>query len=222
MKSLAPHDRPREKLDRFGSGVLGDNELIAVILGHGFRGENALEIASHVLEMANGVHGLTRVTDRQLRGISGVGPAKAAQILAAVELGRRTLARTPDERALLASPRDVATYLMPGHGAAPVEQFGVLMLDTKHRVIRTSVLSVGTLDASLVHPREVFRAATECRAAAVVLFHNHPSGDPSPSADDLALTKRLVDAGILMGIEVLDHLVLADAKYYSFKESGRI
>jgi DNA repair protein RadC len=176
MKSLAPHDRPREKLDRLGAGVLGDNELIAVILGHGF----------------------------------------------AVELGRRTLARTPGERALLASPRDVASYLMPSHGAAPVEQFGVLMLDTKHRVIRTSVLSVGTLDASLVHPREVFRAAADCRAAAVVLFHNHPSGDPSPSADDLALTRRLVDAGVLMGIEVLDHLVLADAKYYSFKEAGRI
>ncbi len=222
MKSLAPHDRPREKLDRFGSGVLGDNELIAVILGHGFRRESALEIASRVLDMANGVQGLTRVTDRQLRGIAGVGPTKAAQILAAVELGRRTLARTPGERALLATPGDVASYLMPGHGAAAVEQFGVLMLDTKHRVIRTSVLSVGTLDASLVHPREVFRAAADCRAAAVVLFHNHPSGDPSPSADDLALTKRLVDAGVLMGIEVLDHLVLADAKYYSFKEAGRI
>ncbi len=222
MKSLAPHDRPREKLDRFGSGVLGDNELIAVILGHGFRRESALEIASRVLDMANGVQGLTRVTDRQLRGIAGVGPTKAAQILAAVELGRRTLARTPGERALLATPGDVASYLMPGHGAAAVEQFGVLMLDTKHRVIRTSVLSVGTLDASLVHPREVFRAAADCRAAVVVLFHNHPSGDPSPSADDLALTKRLVDAGVLMGIEVLDHLVLADAKYYSFKEAGRI
>ena len=129
MKSLAPHDRPREKLDRFGSGVLGDNELIAVILGHGFRRESALEIASRVLDMANGVQGLTRVTDRQLRGIAGVGPTKAAQILAAVELGRRTLARTPGERALLATPGDVASYLMPGHGAAAVEQFGVLMLD---------------------------------------------------------------------------------------------
>ena len=116
----------------------------------------------------------------------------------------------------------MASYLLPSHGSGPVEQFGVVMLDTKHRVIRTTVLSVGTLDASLVHPRELFRAAAECGAAAVVLFHNHPSGDPTPSADDMALTKRLVDAGVLMGIEVLDHIVLADSRYYSFKEARGI
>ena len=222
MKSLAPHDRPREKLDRLGSSGLGDNELIAVILGHGFHRENALEIANRVLSLSGGVHGLTRMTEGRLRRISGVGPAKAAQILAAVELGRRTLASAPSERPRLGSPRDVASYLLPGHGSEPVEQFGVVMLDTKHRVIRTTVLSIGTLDSSLVHPREVFRAASECWAAAVVLFHNHPSGDPTPSPDDVALTSRLVDAGVLMGIEVLDHLVLADSKYFSFKEAGRI
>jgi len=222
MKSLAPHDRPREKLDRLGSSGLGDNELIAVILGHGFRRENALEIANRLLSLSGGVHGLTRMTERRLRQISGVGPTKAAQILAAVELGRRTLARDPSDRPRLDTPRDVASYLLPGHGSEPVEQFGVVMLDTKHRVIRTTVLSIGTLDSSLVHPREVFRAASECWAAAVVLFHNHPSGDPTPSPDDVALTRRLVDAGVLMGIEVLDHLVLAGSKYFSFKEAGRI
>jgi len=222
MKSLAPHDRPREKLDRLGSSGLGDNELIAVILGHGFHRENALEIANRVLSLSGGVHGLTRMTEGRLRRISGVGPAKAAQILAAVELGRRTLASAPSDRPRLGNPRDVASYLLPGHGSEPVEQFGVVMLDTKHRVIRTTVLSIGTLDSSLVHPREVFRAASECWAAAVVLFHNHPSGDPAPSPDDVALTSRLVDAGVLMGIEVLDHLVLADSKYFSFKEAGRI
>lgn len=222
MKSLAPHDRPREKLDRLGSGGLGDNELIAVILGHGFRRENALEIANRVLSLSGGAHGLTRMTGGRLRRISGVGPAKAAQILAAVELGRRTLACAPSDRPRLGNPRDVASYLLPGHGSKPVEQFGVVMLDTKHRVIRTTVLSIGTLDASLVHPREVFRAASECWAAAVVLFHNHPSGDPTTSPDGVALTKRLVDAGVLMGIDVLDHLVLADSKYFSFKEAGRI
>ena len=222
MKSFAPHDRPREKLDRHGSAVLGDNELVAVILGHGFRRENALEIANRVLRLAGGVHGLTRMTEWRLRRISGVGPAKAAQILAAVELGRRTLSYIPSDRPGLGSPGEVAAYLLPGHGSEPVEQFGAVMLDTKHRVIRTMVLSVGTLDSSLVHPREVFRAASECWAAAVVLFHNHPSGDPTPSADDVALTRRLIDAGVLMGIEVRDHLVLADSKYFSFKEAGRI
>jgi DNA repair protein RadC len=139
MKSLAPHDRPREKLDRFGSSILGDNELIAVILGHGFCRENALEIANLVLGLSGGVHGLTRMTKAQLRRVAGIGPAKAAQILAAVELGRCTLARPPEERTLLGSPREVASYLLPSYGSGPVEQFGIVMLDTKHRVIRTTV-----------------------------------------------------------------------------------
>ena len=222
MKSLAPHDRPREKLDQLGSSVLGDNEILAIILGHGFYGESALDIANHVLAMSGGVHGLTRLTEGQLQRVGGVGPAKAAQVLAAVELGRRTLSRSPGDRARFRSPQDVAAYLLPRFGAGSVERFGVVMLDTKHRVIRATVLSVGTLDASLVHPREVFRAAAAGGAASLVLFHNHPSGDPTPSPDDVALTARLVDAGTLMGIEVLDHLVLGDVRYYSFKESGRI
>ena len=222
MRSLALHDRPREKLDRLGSSVLGDNELLAVILGHGHHRASALDIANRVLGAAGGVHGLTRLSEGQLRRVSGVGPARAAQILAAVELGRRTLARSPAERTLLRSPRDVAAYLLPRYGAGLVEQFGLLMLDTKHRVLRATVLSIGTLDASLVHPREVFRAAAAAGAAALVLFHNHPSGDPTPSMDDVALTERMVQAGTLMGIDVIDHVVLADVRYFSFKESGRI
>ena len=222
MRALAPHDRPREKLDRLGSSGLGDNELLAVILGHGFHRASVLDIANRVLGMSGGVHGLTRVTEGQLRRVPGVGSAKAAQILAAVELGRRTLSRAPAERTLFRSPQDVAAYLLPRYGAGAVEQFGVLMLDTKHRALRATVLSVGTIDASLVHPREVFRAAAVGGAAALVLFHNHPSGDPTPSMDDVALTERMIQAGTLMGIEVLDHVVLADVKYFSFKESGRI
>ncbi len=116
----------------------------------------------------------------------------------------------------------MASYLLPSYGACPVEQFGIVLLDTKHRVLKTAVLSVSTLDASLVHPREVFLEAAGGGAAAIVLFHNHPSGDPTPSGDDVALTARLVEAGHLMGIEVIDHLVLADAKYCSFKEMGRL
>ncbi len=222
MRALAPHDRPREKLDRLGSSGLGDNELLSVILGHGFHRASVLDIANRVLGMSGGVHGLTRVTEGQLRRVPGVGSAKAAQILAAVELGRRTLSRAPAERTLFRSPQDVAAYLLPRYGAGAVEQFGVLMLDTKHRALRATVLSVGTIDASLVHPREVFRAAAVGGAAALVLFHNHPSGDPTPSMDDVALTERMIQAGTLMGIEVLDHVVLADVKYFSFKESGRI
>ena len=219
MRSLAPHDRPREKLERFGAAVLGDNELLAVVLGHGTPGSSALDVANGV---AGGVHGLTRLVDGQLRDVTGIGAAQAARVAAAIELGRRTLARPPAERPQLASPRAAAGYLLPVYGAGAVERFGVVLLDSKHRVLRTAVLSVGTLDASLVHPREVFRVAASGAAAAIVMFHNHPSGDPSPSADDVSLTTRLVEAGVVMGIGVLDHLVLADTRYYSFKESGRL
>ena len=222
MKCLAAHDRPREKLDRLGAAALGDNELLAIVIGHGVRRMSVLAVANLVLTTANGVHGLARATVSQLARVTGVGQARAAQILAAVELGRRTLTRAPAARVQFASPRDVAAYLMPRYGARAVEQFGVVLLDTKHRVLKTTVLSIGTLDASLVHPREVFREATSGGAAAIVLFHNHPSGDPTPSRDDLALTTRLVEAGEVMGIDVIDHVVLADARYCSFKETGRL
>ena len=141
MRSLAPHDRPREKLERFGAAVLGDNELLAVVLGHGTPGSSALDVANGV---AGGVHGLTRLVDGQLRDVTGIGAAQAARVAAAIELGRRTLARPPAERPQLASPRAAAGYLLPVYGAGAVERFGVVLLDSKHRVLRTAVLSVGT------------------------------------------------------------------------------
>ena len=222
MKAIAPHDRPREKLDRLGAAGLGDNELLAIIVGHGSWQISALDVANLVLDAAAGVHGLTRVSRDELGRVKGVGAAKAAQILAAVELGRRTLSRSPGDRVQFDGPEDVAAYLMPQYGSRSVEHFGIVLLDTKHRVLRTRVLSVGTLDASLVHPREVFREATLGGAAAIVLFHNHPSGDPVPSGDDVALTTRLVRAGDLMGVDVIDHIIVADACYCSFKETGRL
>ncbi len=221
VRDLAPQDRPREKLQRLGAAALGDNELLALVLGHGSGQENALDIANRVLTQAGGVHGLARAYDSQLLRVTGVGPAMAGRIVAAVELGRRSLA-VPDVRAQLNGPREVARYLLPRFGARAVEQFGVVLLDTRHRVLRTVVLSVGTIDASVVHPRDVFRVAASAGASVIVLFHNHPSGDPTPSEDDVLLTARLVDAGQLMGIEVLDHLVLADASYFSFRQEGRL
>ena len=222
MKQLAPHDRPREKLLRLGPSGLGDNELLAVILTSGVRRANALMLANAVLEAGGGLHGFPRLGAGDLCRVGGVGPAKAAQILAAVELGRRTLLRGPGPRAQFACPHDVAAFLLPQYGAKPVEQFGIVLLDTKHRLLRTSVISVGTLDSSPAHPREVFREAASASAAAVVLFHNHPSGDPAPSREDDDLTRRLVGAGEIMGIDVLDHIVLADTRYFSFKEAGRL
>ena len=222
MKDLAPHDRPREKLERLGTAGLGDNELLAVVLGSGSRRTDALALANRLIEQAGGLHGLTRASVGDLSQVSGIGPARAAQVLAAVELGRRTLLRTSATRPQLLVPRQVALYLLPQYGAGPVERFGILMLDTKQRVIRIKIVAVGSLDTILVHPREVFREAAIASAKSIVLFHNHPSGDPTPSSDDLALTARMAHAGDIMGIDVIDHVILADQRYCSFLESGKL
>ena len=222
MKGVSPHDRPREKLERLGASALGDNELVAVVLGSGSRRHDALTLANRLLEHAGGLHRLARAATGELQHVAGVGRARAAQVLAAVELGRRTLIRSAGSRPRLTTPRELAAHLLPQYGASAVEQFGIVMLDTKHRVIRIKILSVGSLDGTVVHPREVFREATAASAAAIVLFHNHPSGDPTPSPDDLILTTRMVSAGDIMGIDVLDHLILAEQRYFSLVEAGRV
>lgn len=220
MKGVAARDRPREKLQRLGVTSLGDNELLAVVLGHGRANASALDLANAVLAGLAGPDRLARVRFDDLRRIPGIGSARAAQILAAVELGRRTLTRVGRERIQITSPRVLAEMLLPQYGSRAVEHFGIVLLDTKHRVLRTTIMTVGTVDASIVHPREIFREAASAGAAAIVLFHNHPSGDPEPSQDDVALTRRLVAAGVLMGIDVVDHVILADARYCSLREKG--
>jgi DNA repair protein RadC len=222
MKAVAPHDRPREKLARLGAASLGDNELVAILLGQGQPRMSALDLANAVLSSVGGLAGLARARHDELVAIDGIGSARAAQVLAAVEIGRRIVSRGGRERMQITSPRAIAEFLMPEYANRPVEQFGIVLLDTKHRVLRTTVLSVGTLDASIVHPREIFREATAGGAAAIVLFHNHPSGDPEPSREDTRLTERLIAAGVVMGIDVLDHIILGDARYFSFREKGTL
>jgi DNA repair protein RadC len=220
MKEIPRHDRPREKLDRLGPAALGDNELLAIVLASGSHRADALSLANQLLAVAGGLRGLARATSSECRRVPGVGRARAAQVLAAVELGRRSLAVASGERPRLNSPSALAAYLLPLYGTRAVEHFGIVMLDTKHRMIRTAVLSMGSLDTTIVHPREVFREAAAASAAAIVLFHNHPSGDPTPSPDDLTLTARLMDAGAVMGIAVLDHVILAESRYFSVAEAG--
>jgi DNA repair protein RadC len=222
MKELSPDDRPREKLVRHGPAALGDNELVALILGSGYRRTGALTVANELLNLRGGLHGLARSTCGDLVTVPGVGSVKAAQLVAALELGRRTLAHAPGARIQLRTPRDAAAYLLPAFGSRPVEHFGVVLLDSKHRVLRTAVVASGTLNTTIVQPRDVFREAMLGGAAAVVAFHNHPSGDPSPSPDDVELTRRLAAAGTLMGIDLVDHIVLGDARYCSFKEMGQL
>lgn len=220
MKLPAPQDRPREKLARSGVGALGDNELVALVLGTGVKAHSALEVAQEVLDLAGGVHGLTQVRLDDLLRVSGVGRPRAARLVAAVELGRRALSHVAGARARFGQPSDMGRYLLPLYGGHREERFGIVMLDSKLRLIRSETLFVGILDASLAHPREIFRTAMLASASAIALFHNHPSGDPTPSEDDVFVTTRLVAAGELMGINVVDHLILGAGRWYSFREAG--
>jgi DNA repair protein RadC len=220
MRDLAPQDRPREKLARAGVAALGDNELVALLLGCGTRSRNALVVAGDVLTAAEGLNGLARMELDDLTRVDGIGRSRAARFLAAVELGRRVMAGPGVDRPRLHTPAKVAKHLLPLYGGHRVERFGLVLLDSKYRLIRTAILSVGSIDTSIAHPREVFREAALASASAIVLFHNHPSGDPEPSADDWFLTRRLVHAGEVMGIDVVDHIILGDGRWFSFKESA--
>jgi DNA repair protein RadC len=222
MADLAPHDRPREKLERSGVGALGDNELLAVLVGRGTAGRGALSVANGLLSAAGGLHGLTRMTRDQIAAAPGLGAAIASRVQAGVELGRRTLLTPPARRSPIRTPGDAAALLLPHYGAHPVERAGVVLLDARHRLIRVQLISVGSLDSSIVSPGEVFRPALVLGAAAVIVFHNHPSGDPTPSRDDVNLTRRLIHAGQVVGVHVVDHLVLADARYCSVRLAGGV
>jgi DNA repair protein RadC len=217
MRKTAESDRPREKLARVGAGGLGDNELVALVLGQGGGGRTSLDLAATLLNRSGGVAGLPGVLLEDLRQLSGVGLARAAQIVAAVELGRRTLCASPPRHRFLRA-QDFAEWLLPQFGGRPVEQFGVVLLDARRGLISTRIVSTGSVDASTADPREVFREAIVTRAAGVVLFHNHPSGDPTPSREDIAVTRRLVAAAAVVGVEVVDHLILGAGRYFSFHE----
>jgi DNA repair protein RadC len=221
LTSMAPADRPREKLKRVGAEALGDYELLAVVLGSGTRARGALTIGQDVLTAAGGVQGLIRLGVDELTRVPGVGLPRAARLLAAVELGRRVLTADSGERLQVRKPADAAKFLMARYSGHRVERMGVMLLDLKQRVIRTTILSVGTLDNSMAHPREIFREAVVGSAASVVVFHNHPSGDPTPSVNDQQITRRLIDAGEVMGIQVMDHIILGEGRYFSFCEEAR-
>lgn len=218
MKGLSLDDRPREKLQRHGAAALGDNELLALIIGSGSRHAGALAVANDLLAAHGGLHALVRCKPDALARTDGIGQVKAAQIAAAIELGRRTLSRSIAERPRFLSARDAAAHLLPRFGTNGVEQFGIVLLDTRHRVLRTAIIASGSTNTSVVVPREVYREAALGGASAIVAFHNHPSGDPTPSPDDVALTRRLAAAGALMGIDLVDHIILGDQRYCSLKE----
>jgi DNA repair protein RadC len=220
LRDLPAEERPRERLVRHGAGALSSRELVAILLGAGTTRGSALQVAEGLL--AGGLHGLAGQSLAELVARHGVGRARAARLLAAFELGARTVSERPPDLPSFRTPAESARYLLPRYATRPVETFGLLALDARHRLKREAVVSTGSLTASLVHPREVFQEAVATRAAGLILFHNHPSGDPEPSDEDLRLTHRLVAAGQLMGIEVLDHLVLGAGRFVSLKERGAV
>lgn len=217
--SVFDADRPRERLARTSASSLGDAELLALVIGHGLHGHSALEIATALLLDVGGIHGLARARRTRLARIKGVGDAQASRIVASVELGRRTLTVAAPERLTLDSPAALGQFLLPRYGAHPVERFGVVLLDARSRLIDVHLVTEGSLDRSLALPRDVFREAAVVGAAAIALFHNHPSGDPSPTRADVELTRRLADAGRVLDIPVVDHLILADTAYCSLRQA---
>jgi len=222
LRLLTPADRPREKLLELGVESLGVNELVAILLGSGTRARSALELANHLLDRTGGLEGLSRSSPAALARVPGLKDARVAKILAAFELGRRAASPPLSSRPQFRLPGDAARFLLPRFGSRPLEAFGILVLDTRNRLKQLQIVSTGSLSGSLVHPREVFREATMLQGASIIAFHNHPSGDPEPSREDRELTLRLVRAGQILGIELLDHVIVASGRYWSFKERGEM
>ena len=221
IRELPRPERPRERLKHLGSQALSSAELLAIVLGTGGRGRSALGLGQQVLANADGsLRRLAAQPVAALTALAGVGTARAVTVHAALELGRRMAAESRDEGAPVRSPRDVYAVFASRLEDLPVEEFHVAVLDAQHRLERDVTVTRGILNSSLVHPREVFREAIAERAAAIILVHNHPSGDPTPSADDRVVTEQLVAAGRLLDIPVHDHVIVGRGRYVSFAEAG--
>ncbi len=220
MRELPATEQPRERLLQLGPAALSEAELLAILLRTGTARRTVLDLARDLLLAHGGLHGLLRANAAELSQARGVGPAKAAQVKAALELGRRLLLVAPGERLQVRSPEDVAALLLLEMGTLDQEQLRAILLDTRHQVIRQAVVYQGNVSTSLVRVGELFREAVRENAAAVLIVHNHPSGDPTPSPEDVAVTKEIVAAGRLLSVEVLDHLVIGRQRYVSLRERG--
>ncbi|GIQ70177.1 UPF0758 protein YsxA [Xylanibacillus composti] len=220
LRELPAGERPRERMLASGEQALANAELLAILIRTGTQSESAIALAQRLLREAEGLHNLVDMSVEQLTAIKGIGTAKALQIKAGIELGKR-LARTAKKNAFrIHSPQDVADYIKEDVRYLCNEHFICLYLNTKNGVIGHETLSVGSLNASIVHPREVFRAAMKRACASIICVHNHPSGDPTPSPEDIQITRRLAEAGQIVGIELLDHVIVGDQDFISLKEQG--
>jgi DNA repair protein RadC len=224
IRDWPEQDKPRERLERLGAQYLSDAEVVAILLGTGNSSETALGVAQRILAQSEGQFGtslgfLLNWSPDELKGIAGIGPAKAARLAAAVEIGRRLNQQSVERRFPVTRGKEVFEYIRLEAETLDKEHFWILTLNSRNQITGKDLVSVGSLDAAIVHPREIFKCCIKKSAAAIILVHNHPSGDPDPSDEDMDITRRLVEAGKLLGIHVLDHVVVARGKYYSMRES---
>ncbi len=220
LRELPADERPRERLIAYGEAALSNIELIAVALRTGSRGENVISLAQRLLGEFHGLAGVATASVSELCRVAGIGPAKAAQIKAALELGRRLVATGGESRPRISSPYEAADRFLAEMGNSPQEELRVMLLDTKNQVLRTPTVYIGNVNTSVVRPAEVFREAIRDTATSVIIAHNHPSGDPTPSPEDVAVTREIVRAGEILGIRVLDHLVIGKGRFTSLRERG--
>ena len=217
IRDLPPTDRPRERLRDFGPGALANQELLAILLRTGGARENAVAMASRLLGRFDGLVGLARTGFAELCAERGLGEAKAAQVQAALELGKRLVATQPQERAVIRYPQDVSNLLQGEMGLLDQEHMRVLLVNTWNQVLATSEVYRGSVHTAVVRIGELFREALRQNAPAIILVHNHPSGDPTPSSEDIAMTKQAIEAGELLDVDVLDHVILAHGRFESMK-----
>lgn len=220
IRDMAAQERPRERLLQAGAHSISTAELLAIIMRTGSGKENVLRLAEKLLAQFKDLSGLSRASVTEIMSVKGIGPVKAIEIKAALELGRRLAANMPEERPRVASPGDAANLLMSEMMFLEQEHLRLILLDTRNRVLATPTIYVGSLNSSVVRIGELFRAAIKENAAAFIVAHNHPSGDPSPSPEDINVTRQIVSAGKLLDIQLLDHIVIGYQRYVSLKERG--
>lgn len=222
IKNMPFDERPREKMIKYGKEMLSNSELIAILIRTGCAEKSAITLATEIIcGSEKGIINLSNLTVEELCTIKGVGKSKACQIIAGIELGKRIM-KASSSLNRITSPSDVFNFMIGDLKFLKKEKFFTILLDTKHQIISVENISTGSLDSSIVHPREVFNFAVRKSAAAVILVHNHPSGNPSPSTEDLRITERLKDAGKILGINVIDHIIIGNDEYYSFKENSSL
>lgn len=220
IRDLTAADRPRERLLQVGERALSTAELLAIIIRTGVGGENVVRLSERLLAFFDGLPGLARASVTELQTVKGIGPAKAIEIKAALEVGRRLLASAPEQRAQVSSPADAANLLMSDMSLLEQEHLRLILLDTRNQVLATPNVYVGSLNTSVIRVGELFRYAIKENAAAIIVAHNHPSGDPSPSPEDVQVTRQIVSAGKLLDIDLLDHVIIGRGRYVSLKERG--